>query len=48
MRPVWFLSAGGKSSAPLYGGYEADALYSYFHAKSPVMPAAAGRIARTN
>jgi 5'-nucleotidase len=50
-----YLAAGGDGfavlkggTAPLYGGYDADALYGYFHANSPVIPAAAGRIARIN
>jgi 5'-nucleotidase len=50
-----YLAAGGDGfavlkdgAAPLYGGYDADALYGYFRANSPVIPAPAGRIARIN
>jgi 5'-nucleotidase len=50
-----YLAAGGdgfavlkNGAAPRVGGYDADALYGYFHANSPVIPAAAGRIARIN
>jgi hypothetical protein len=35
-------------AAPLYGTCNADALYGYFHANSPVMPAGGGRIFRIN
>jgi 5'-nucleotidase len=50
-----YLATGGdgfavlkNGTAPLYGGYDADALYGYFHANSPVIPGAASRIARLN
>jgi 5'-nucleotidase len=50
-----YLATGGdgfavlkNGTAPLYGGYDADALYGYFHANSPVIPGAASRIARIN
>jgi len=50
-----FLSVGGdgfsvlkNGSAPQFGVYDADALYGYFQANSPVRPGAAGRILRVN
>jgi 5'-nucleotidase len=50
-----YLATGGdgfavlkNGTAPLYGGYDADALYGYFQANSPVIPGAASRIARIN
>ena len=50
-----YLAAGGNGfavlkdgAAPLYGGYDADALYGYFRANSPVIPAADGRITHIN
>jgi 5'-nucleotidase len=50
-----FLSVGGDGftvlkdgSAPQFGGYDVDALYTYFRANSPIGPSAADRIARIN
>ena len=50
-----FLAVGGDGFAALkqgiaaqYGGYDADALYSYFQANSPIAPTAADRIGRIN
>lgn len=50
-----YLAAGGDGFgvfgdgvAPQTGDYDADALYGYFRANSPVAPAAADRIARIN
>jgi 5'-nucleotidase len=48
-----YLSAGGdgfaaltEGTAPQFGVYDADALYAYFTANSPISPAPAGRIKR--
>ena len=50
-----FLSVGGDGftvlkdgTAPQFGSYDADALYGYFGANSPVAPAPTNRIARVN
>ncbi len=50
-----YLAAGGDGfgvfrdgAAPQTGDYDAEALYGYFRANSPVAPAAADRIARIN
>ena len=50
-----FLSVGGdgfsvlkNGTAPQFGVYDADALYGYFRANSPVRPGAADRIVRIN
>jgi 5'-nucleotidase len=50
-----FLSVGGDGftvlkdgAAPQFGSYDADALYGYFGANSPVAPASMNRIARVN
>jgi 5'-nucleotidase len=50
-----YLSTGGDGFAALtegaaqqFGIYDADALYAYFQAKSPISPAPADRIKRTN
>jgi 5'-nucleotidase len=50
-----YLALGGDGFTALkqgttarFGVYDADALFAYFQANSPVTPAAAGRIARTN
>jgi 5'-nucleotidase len=50
-----FLSVGGDGftalkdgTAPLFGGYDVDALYAYFKTNSPIGPTAADRIARIN
>ena len=50
-----FLSVGGDGftvlkdgTAPQFGGYDVDALYSYFKANSPIGPTPAGRIGRIN
>jgi 5'-nucleotidase len=50
-----FLSVGGDGftvlkdgGAPQFGGYDVDALYSYFRANSPIGPGAADRITRIN
>jgi 5'-nucleotidase len=51
----YYLVAGGdgfsvlkQATAQQYGVYDVDALYAYFRANSPIAPAAAGRILRTN
>jgi 5'-nucleotidase len=48
-----YLSTGGdgftaltEGTAQQFGGYDADALYAYFQANSPISPALAGRIKR--
>jgi 5'-nucleotidase len=50
-----FLSVGGDGftvlkdgTAPQFGSYDADALYGYFGANSPVAPAPTNRIGRAN
>ena len=50
-----YLSTGGdgftalkQGTAVQFGLYDADALYAYFQANSPISPAAAGRITRLN
>ena len=50
-----YLSTGGdgftalkQGTAPQFGVYDADALYAYFQANSPISPAAGGRIKRLN
>jgi 5'-nucleotidase len=50
-----YLAVGGDGftvlkdgSAPQVGGYDADALYGYFRANSPIAPATADRIVRLN
>ncbi len=50
-----FLSVGGdgftvlkNGTAPLFGGYDVEALYDYFRANSPIGPTSADRIARIN
>src|ERR1700719_3626058 len=50
-----FLSVGGDGftvlkdgTAPQFGGYDVDALYTYFRANSPIGATAADRIARIN
>jgi 5'-nucleotidase len=35
-----------EGTAPQFGVYDADALYAYFTANSPISPAPAGRIKR--
>jgi 5'-nucleotidase len=50
-----YLAVGGDgfsvlkdATAQLYGGYDADALYAYFQANSPIAPATPDRIQRMN
>jgi 5'-nucleotidase len=50
-----YLAVGGdgftalkEGSAPQFGVYDVDALYTYFQANSPIAPQPAGRIARMN
>src|SRR6202012_4652588 len=50
-----YLAAGGdgftaltEGTAQQFGAYDADALYAYFQASSPISPAAADRIKRFN
>jgi 5'-nucleotidase len=50
-----YLAVGGdgftaltNGTAKLFGSYDADALYSYFQANSPISPVAANRIERIN
>jgi 5'-nucleotidase len=50
-----YLSTGGdgftaltEGTAPQFGAYDADALYAYFQASSPISPAPADRIKRAN
>jgi 5'-nucleotidase len=50
-----YLSTGGdgftaltEGTAPQFGAYDADALYAYFQAGSPISPAPADRIKRAN
>lgn len=50
-----YLSVGGdgftvlkEGTAQQFGAFDADALYAYFQANSPIMPAVADRIARLN
>jgi 5'-nucleotidase len=50
-----FLSVGGdgftvlkEGTAPQFGVYDVDALYTYFRANSPIAPTPADRIVRVN
>jgi 5'-nucleotidase len=50
-----FLAVGGDGftvlkdgAAQIFGVYDVDALYAYFHANSPIAPPSTGRITRLN